>query len=641
MKSSRKSPNKVKQKMSSYSWDEFKKFGKNKIFNDNKLTQQTKNKSEVRSPSKAPYNFIPLNDKVVCAEFQSKSDFPSFSTYVHKDDRYTGIINLEITTKTPLFIKGEEKKLNNNEVVPEFFKPGDVIKIPGSSLRGMVRTLIEIASWGKFTQFDDKLLFYRGLADRSSLKEEYEKNMGRRNKKKDKNNGNVVEEEYKFNAGYITKKGLKYYIIPAKQENGKAFTKKYVGEKEIKKNAFKFVKQPDGKYLVYGGVMKGKRNAWLIEPPNESAKKIEIPEIDIECFKNDNSRYKDDKKHDTRDGDIISLLNKGKHELIPCFYVQWKDKEGNQRISFGHTGYFRLAYKKTIGEHVPDYLKDQSIIDIAEAIFGRIESKTNKNNETNFSFASRVFFEDAELISNQKDVFLPVATSRILGTPKPTTFQHYLEQTDGVKTKLNDMKHWNSDETKIRGYKLYWHKENERWQEKADVPKKKVHQDIRPIKANTKFHGKIRFENLSSVELGALLFVLDLPENHYHKIGMGKPLGLGTIEIKSELVLTNRIKRYQSLFQNDDWNLGIEKADKSKFITDFENYVLQQLKIENVKTLWELNRLKELKTMLNWENTKKPNWNQLVNYIDNLKEFRERKVLPTVTEFMKIHKMNG
>src|SRR5690606_15992119 len=114
-----------------------------------------------------------------------------------------------------------------------------------------------------------------------------------------------------------------------------------------------------------------------------------------------------------------------------------------------------------------------------------------------------------------------------------------------------------------------------------------------------------------------------------------------TIEIKSELVLTNRVKRYQSLFQNDDWNLGIEKADKSKFITDFENYVLQQLKIENVKTLWELNRLKELKTMLNWENTKKSNWNQLVNYIDNLKEFRERKVLPTVTEFMKIHKMNS
>lgn len=618
MKSFRKSPNKSKQK---------------------KFTRQTKNKSEVRSPSKAPYNFIPLNDKVVCAEFQSKGDFPSFSTYVHKNDRYTGIINLEITTKTPLFIKGEEKKLNNNEVVPEFFKPGDVIKIPGSSLRGMARTLVEIASWGKFTQFNDKLLFYRGLADRSSLKEEYEKNMGKRNKKKDKNNGNVVEEEYKFNAGYITKKGSKYYIIPAKQENGKAFTKKFVGEKEIKKNAFKFVKQPDGKYLVYGGPMEGrtpKKHAWLVNPPDKNANKIEVPRDDIFAYKDDDLRFKDAvSEQDRNNRDLIDLLDIEKHKYIPCFYVQWKDKEGNQRISFGHTGYFRLAYKKTIGEHVPEYLKNPSIIDMAEAIFGRLENKNVENKDSNFSFASRVFFEDAELISNQKDVFLPVATSRVLEAPKPTTFQHYLEQPNGVKTDLKKMNHWNSDGTKIRGYKLYWHKENERWQEKADVPKKKVHQDIRPIKANTKFHGKIRFENLSSVELGALLFVLDLPKGHYHKLGMGKPLGLGTIEIKSELVLTNRVKRYQSLFQNDDWNLGIEKADKSKFITDFENYVFQQLKIENVKTLWEINRLKELKTMLNWENTKKPNWNQSVDYVDNLKEFRERQILPTVTEFIK------
>lgn len=63
---------------------------------------------------------------------------------------------------------------------------------------------------------------------------------------------------------------------------------------------------------------------------------------------------------------------------------------------------------------------------------------------------------------------------------------------------------------------------------------------IKPIKRNIKFKSRIRFENLTKEELGALLFVLDLPENHYHKIGMGKPLGLGSIEIKPSLFIVDR-----------------------------------------------------------------------------------------------------
>ena len=45
---------------------------------------------------------------------------------------------------------------------------------------------------------------------------------------------------------------------------------------------------------------------------------------------------------------------------------------------------------------------------------------------------------------------------KILSNPKPTTFQHYLEQKSNAPNQLN---HWNCKEAKIRGYKLYWHRE--------------------------------------------------------------------------------------------------------------------------------------------------------------------------------------
>jgi hypothetical protein len=37
--------------------------------------------------------------------------------------------------------------------------------------------------------------------------------------------------------------------------------------------------------------------------------------------------------------------------------------------------------------------------------------------------------------------------------------------------------------------------------------------------------------NLSRVELGALLWLLCLPENHYHRFGGGKPLGFGSVRL--------------------------------------------------------------------------------------------------------------
>lgn len=60
------------------------------------------------------------------------------------------------------------------------------------------------------------------------------------------------------------------------------------------------------------------------------------------------------------------------------------------------------------------------------------------------------------------------------------------------------------------------------------------------VKPNTEFRFDIYFTNLSEVELGALIWLLNLPENHFHRFGGGKPLGFGSVKLcLKDSVITN------------------------------------------------------------------------------------------------------
>ncbi|WP_066635756.1 TIGR03986 family type III CRISPR-associated RAMP protein [Desulfolucanica intricata] len=567
-----------------------------------------------RQQAKAPYNFVPLNLTMIESPYKTVNGIPGFDNY-HADKLKTGYIEYELETITPLYIK-DTGEVDNNEIKdnPDFFSPGKRVKIPGSSLRGMIRTLVEIVSWGKFINFEDKLLYYRTLADKCiSVRDEYRNNMS----------SSYNRNKYKFNAGYLTKRGFEYFIVPAKKfNNGNQFV-------QVKKNDYErefiFEENDNGEYLVISGHMQGKKRDWLINSPDYEATEIKIAEEDIIAYRRDSTRYTD--KAGRKDGDLLRQLKE--NDKVPCFYVHWKDSHGKDRISFGHTGYFRLAYKKTIGEHVPVELKEAGSIDIPQSIFG-IESQV----------ASRVFFEDAELLQGQKDIFLQQDPPKILSSPKPTTFQHYLEQVTDDKRKL---KHWNSD-AKIRGYKQYWHRNNKNWKEK-DKPKESTqHTTIIPVKSGIKFKGRIRFENLSEIELGALLFVLALPENHYHKLGMGKPLGLGSVKITPRLYISDRNSRYQKLFneQKDSWHLSEFAGEIKDYVLSFEKYVLSNLnesEIAGAEVLWETERLKQLKVMMDWENTKRTDWLEKTRYMEiqhvkHKNEFKERLVLRNPLKFL-------
>ena len=560
--------------------------------------------------AKAPYNFIPLNKTVVTAKEDLTETY--FDRYYSNDENLTGYIELQLETRTPLYTRGTG--ITDDKKNPDFFSPGGKLKIPGSSIRGMTRFLVEIVSWGKFSFFSNKTLYYRGLADTSSLRNEYQQNMS---------SGDKKTKQYHFKAGYLTKEGFKYYIIPAKTDNK---DKTFIQVKQRNKNE-KFVieKQKDGKYLVISGSMPGKEQDWLLNSPDYKKPRISVLDQDINAYEQDENRYWDKKEKDDtkkKDGNLLRQLEISEENIVPCFYVCWQDAEGKDRVSFGHTGYFRLAYQKTIGEHVPEKLKDDEKIDMAEAIFGK-ETK----------FASRVFFEDAELISGQSDILMKEESPKILSGPKPTTFQHYLEQKE-----VKYVEHWNS-EVDIRGYKLYWHRDTSNqnsqyyWGEN-EAKNTNQHTVIQPVKPGTKFKGRLRFENLLPEELGALLFVLDLPAECCHKLGMGKPLGLGSVKVTPTLIISNRKQRYQKLFSDNTWALAEDETGEiDNYKKQFAGYVLSQSR-ENVSELWATPRLKALKTMLDWSNTKKQNWLEETRYME-LGKFKNRPVLPEPQQVIK------
>ncbi len=122
-----------------------------------------------------------------------------------------------------------------------------------------------------------------------------------------------------------------------------------------------------------------------------------------------------------------------------------------------------------------------------------------------------------------------------------------------------------------------------------------------------------------------MLFALDLPKPCCHKLGMGKPLGLGSVKITPKLFISDRTNRYTSLFA--EWETPIAEADKSEYKKVFESYVLQALK-DAQQTLWDNKRMKELKAMLDFEN--KPA-DEETRYME-LEQFKARCVLSTPRE---------
>lgn len=396
--------------------------------------------------------------------------------------------------------------------------------------------------------------------------------------------------------------------------------------------------------LARSGRMQNKKMEAVIFPPDQSIPISELIEVDDDLLQ----RYREQisqKQEDLLGGNEGAL----KH-YQPVFYLV---KEG-KLVFFGHAMMFRLPYGRSPHNFIPPGLRPETSevdIDIAEAIFGFTpRGKEDKRG----SRAGRVYFCDARLEPGQADIWLsghPVIP-KILSAPKPTAFQHYLtqQQPDKVESGTHNrngtpkmelrLDHYASPpphETVIRGHKFYWHKGRV---DLSDIKENgpnglqidKQHTLIKPVKHGVKFHSTIYFENLSKVELGAILWALLLPgesgKEYRHKIGMGKPLGMGSIKLAPKLYLDDRCSRYQRLFDGQNWHQARSISETWRdFVSVFEEYVLGELPPDErrgAETLSKVERIQMLLKILEWPGI---NERKLTEYM-TLEQFKRRPVLP-------------
>ncbi|HLZ81573.1 MAG TPA: RAMP superfamily CRISPR-associated protein [Ktedonobacteraceae bacterium] len=112
---------------------------------------------------------------------------------------------------------------------------------------------------------------------------------------------------------------------------------------------------------------------------------------------------------------------------------------------------------------------------------------------------------------------------------------------------------------------------------------------IRPLAKGTQFHFRIDFTNLEEDEFCALLLAVVLEETMRHKIGYGKPLGMGSVElIPTRLTLIDYAARYtqwktgqgKQEFEKDIW------TEINRHLETFYTQHLQTLAMEDLRRIW-------------------------------------------------------
>jgi CRISPR-associated protein (TIGR03986 family) len=638
----------------------------------------------------APYNFVPLPTKVVLAE-----EFVSRDRY--HAGRHSGHFVCTVTAETPLYIRAgltvEEQAAGRQAKEKSAFFSFDPASgapaVPGSSLRGLLRALVEIVGYGKMTRVSKTPLVYRAV-DTTALGKHYRAQV-------------AVEERRNFfvpqmRGGYLEQAEGRWQIRPAQQINGTSFAR--IADRlrlelgrlrrlpQLAANTFAIFIEP-GPYafqpvrgdflqikyakvlraaaqeeaglvassLLISGKMNTKRSEAVIFPPDDAATPISVPDDLIEAYRAQISKEQAllldwPQERNSANYTPTGLLRHGQ----PLFYLM----DGATLRAFGHTMMLRIPYQRTPYDFVPAALRRESDVDIAEALFGFVRDQRVANGEQ--ARAGRVYVGDATAITVQPLRNTPL-TPHILASPKPTTFQHYLVQTSDTK---DELKHYGSrpeTDTVIRGHKLYWHKgprsaddledqaflEGRQQEDALDTQ----HTQIEALDAGSSFRFTLRFENVSDVELGALLWVLQLcdddkhPDRQYRlKLGMGKPLGMGAVRLAIESSqIVDHQARYRNLFNSngDAWAHGatpLEPTQIEAALRAFETYVLNNCGETKPKSgrLADTLRMQMLLAMLSWPGPQQIAYTTRYMEIERMaqprisvgkNEYRERPVLPT------------
>ena len=451
---------------------------------------------------KAPYNFVPLNGYVYIPEWADK-----ISQDIPFSDGEDGMITVTFRNETPLFIhSGMNEKEAKNPWSEHVVRDGKKLYfLPATSIKGMVRSVMEVLSFAALDTFNDDYFGYRNFDIRDY---------------RDRMEG--------VRCGWLRKENDCYYLkdcgIPEKisiaelKLNGCWHGERNPSPETILRENCKHREYINRKIIVYSGSINGKKHEHLF--PREYLRDIRVNDVVIRSFL---SAYKPSPYFDERkDVNVMKLLASGQE--VPVFFIE----EDGEISCMGLTRMFRMPYKHHIAEAIrqkyahSDGTKCPKGHDMCQCIFGFTDPKQSLRGRVQFghAFAEKVVADDV-LIRDEV----------ILGTPSPSYYPLYLKHQNGKYTT------YDNPNIEIAGRKRYRIHETEHAVQpcpEGDVASK-VTSILRLLPAGNDFVCRISVHNLREVEIGALLSSLTFhrTESVFHNIGKGKSLGYGKLRVTS------------------------------------------------------------------------------------------------------------
>lgn len=480
-----------------------------------------------------PYNFVRLS--------KDKSERTNMPDYSETNEKLiTGKLHCSLKTKTPLAILDTEsvKKDAIKHPTFNFYSVDGEKRIPGSTIRGCIRSTYETLTDSCFVTMAEEMWLT-----------------------------NRVDPRKAYKPGLLIKENNEWVLYDAERlcvrVNGKkaSFTDKVDGERCIEqnvdkkrfywgdavdingediqlKNGRKFVTHmvkndchtTNGCYYVYVGEPFGEKKKYqsVFMKKEKETSDIKVAMERLEYARNIYEKFKSMGKglEDHHTGYAGYERAKEEGGVVPI----WYKKEGNSySLSLAAIG--RRVYSNSVNDMIGEQrtpCMNRRMVCPACQLFGMAKDE---------GIGSRIRISDASLVNEGKSNLVML---KELGSPRTGYFPFY--SVNGLD--------FDKQDAMISGRKYYWHipdaaKDASIYTESN--PKKKSERNATvELVEDSKFEFDVYFDRISPAQLEELKWVITLGENRAdgnlcHKIGHGKPLGLGSVKMT---ILEECIRNY-------------------------------------------------------------------------------------------------
>ncbi|MDE5832491.1 MAG: hypothetical protein K2H64_05835, partial [Desulfovibrio sp.] len=194
----------------------------------------------------APFNFIPYEPKTVLDDWE---DEPG---------RWSGTIKCSLTALSPLLVANVHTRREDDSTDCEFMKIDGTPVIPGSSIKGMLRSLAEILSFSKLAPVSRDPIFYRNVTDNKVYLPGFAERL--------------PGFEESVMGGFLRRDGVDYWLIPVAVDPVPGNSSMEKDHKNYLRTGANFTG-----YVTTGGFPEGcHKTAYKFPKPGPSANKIKL-----------------------------------------------------------------------------------------------------------------------------------------------------------------------------------------------------------------------------------------------------------------------------------------------------------------------------------------------------------------------------